>query len=322
MAFSTPQPVARVERLYWDHVEGFCLADSLGREIYAGSRNRLYYSSDFGQSWSHLGDLPKVTLIRQIVPINRRIIFINSSKGIYGESYLSTDSGRTYCECLLSTGAGNCAYFDSEKHALYVACENPFQLLCSLDSGFTWIAEGSKIDSISDPHVCSLLVSTDESGRKFYISTSIPPAIYCRSERNEGWRKCFTDPQINENRELPLVMKWGNKLVACVSSGPHGSFQKIYLSDDDGVAWRGINCPFNIWGAGVNPSDPRTIWVGNYGIWPDSKDTLSLQYTQDEGRTWNKVPNCRGQFYWQLQELADGSLYAATDFGLMRIKLN
>ena len=219
LAFSTPQPVARVDRLYWDHVEGFCLADSVGREIYAGSRNRLYYSSDFGQSWSHLGDLPKITLIRQIIPISRGTIFINTSKGIYGESFLSTDSGRTYCECLASTGAGNCAYFDSAKHTLYVACENPFKLMRSEDSGFTWTPEGGKLDSIKDPHVCSLLVGNDESGRKFYISTSIPPAIYCRSEQDEGWHKCFTDPMINENRELPLVTKWGNKLMACMSSG-------------------------------------------------------------------------------------------------------
>jgi hypothetical protein len=110
--------------------------------------------------------------------------------------------------------------------------------------------------------------------------------------------------------------------MACMASGPHGSLEKIYLSDDDGAHWRGVTCPFNIWGAGVNTSDPKTIWVGNYGDWQKSKDTIALQYTQDEGRTWNVIPNCGGQYFWQLQELTDGSLFAATDFGLMRVKLN
>ncbi len=320
-AFSTPQPVARVDRLYWDHVEGFCLADSAGREIYAGSRNRLYYSSDFGKSWTHLGDLPKITLIRQIIPIDRKTIFLNTSKGIYGESFLSTDSGQTWCECLPSTGAGNCAYFDASTHTLYAASEKPFKLMRSEDSGFTWSANGNKLDStIGDPHVCSLLVSDDDFGRKFYISTSSPAAIYCRSEKEVSWRKCFSDPQ-KHNRELPLITKWGSKLVACLAR-PTGSQEKIYLSDDDGAHWRGIECPFNIWGAGVNSSDLKTIWVGNYGAFLKSKDSIALQYTHDEGNTWNKVPNCSGQFFWQMQVLADSTLYAATDFGLMRIKLN
>jgi hypothetical protein len=322
-AFSTPQPVARVDRLYWDHVEGFYLADSVGREIYAGSRNRLYYSSDFGQSWTHLGDLPKVTLIRQIIPIDRRTIFINSSKGIYGVAFLSTDSGRSYCVCLPSTGAGNCAYFDSAKHTLYVACEKPFKLMRSEDSGFTWTPEGSKLDStIGDPHVCSLLVSNDDSGRKFYISTSIPAAIYCRPERENAWNQCFIDPIKIQSRELPLVTKWGKRLVACVTSGPNSSSEKIFLSDDRAVTWRSVNCPFEIWGVGVNASDLKTLWAGNYGNWLNSKDSIALQYTQDEGLTWRIIPNCGAQYFWQLQELADGSLYAATDFGLMRIKLN
>jgi hypothetical protein len=322
LAFSTPQSVARVDRLYWDHVEGFCLADSVGREIYAGSRNRLYYSSDFGQSWAHLGDLPKVTLIRQIVPMGRETIFINSSKGIYGESYLSTDSGYSWCVCLPSTGAGNCAYFDSEKHTLYAACENPFQLLRSEDSGLTWVPDGRALDSIKDPHVCSLLVSDADTGRTFYISTSSPATIYRRSEREHAWRKCFTDPLRVWNREVPLVAKWGTRLVACIASGPHGSLEKIYLSDDGGAQWKGITCPFNIWGAGVNSSDLHLLWIGNYGTWLKTKDTVSLQYTRDDGRTWQIVPQCGGNFFWQLQELADGSLFAATDFGLMRIKLN
>ncbi len=322
LAFSTPQPVARVDRLYWDHVEGFCLADSVGREIYAGSRNRLYYSSDFGQTWMHLGDLPKITLIRQIIPISKGTIFINASRGVFGESYLSTDSGRTYCECLPSTGAGNCAYFDSEKHTLYVACENPFKLMRSEDSGYTWKPEGSIVDSAGNADICSLLVSDDSLGRTFYISASTPARIYCRSEGENAWRKCFTETMKNPNRELPLITKWGNRLVACVTSGPRSTPKKIYLSDDRGITWQGINCPFGIWGVGVNASDPRTIWVGQYGSWLKTKDTIALQYSQDEGRTWNKVPNCGGQFYWQLQELSDGSLFAATDFGLMRVKRN
>ncbi len=192
----------------------------------------------------------------------------------------------------------------------------------SEDSGFTWIPDGSKLDSINDPHVCSLLVSDGSFGRTFYISTSSPARIYCRAEREDEWRKCFTDPLKVWNRELPLITKWGKQLVACVASGPHGSLEKIYLSDNDGANWRGIICPFNIWGAGVNASDPKTMWVGNYGTWLKTKDTIALQYTQDEGRTWHSIPNCGAQYFWQLQVLADSTLYAATDFGLMRVKLN
>jgi hypothetical protein len=322
LAFSTPQPVARVDRLYWDHVEGFCLVDSVGREIYVGSRNRLYYSSDFGQSWTHLGDLPKVTLIRQIIPINRGTIFIVASMSTYGECYLSMDSGHTFCECLFSTGASSCACFDSKRHILYVASEYPFKLMRSEDSGFTWIPDGNKIDSIQNPHVCSLYVSDKPSGRTFYISTSIPASIYCRLDGEDKWKKCFSDPLKKPNRELPLVTMWGNRLVACVASGVYGPAEKIYLSSDCGKTWKGIQCPFNIWGAGVNASDPKTLWVGNYGDWPKTDDDPSLEYTEDEGRSWHIVPNSGSKFFWQMQILADSTLYAATDFGLMHIKLN
>jgi photosystem II stability/assembly factor-like uncharacterized protein len=191
----------------------------------------------------------------------------------------------------------------------------------SEDSGFTWIPEANQLDTLRDPHVCSLLISTERSGMTFYISTSSPATIYCRSGREEAWQQCFTDPQ-KQNRELPLVTKWGNRLVACVASGPHGSPEKIYLSDDRGTTWRGVNCPFSIWGTGVNASDSKTMWVGNYGTYDKAKDSISLQYTQDEGRTWQAVPNSKGKLFWQLQVLADGTLYAATDFGLMRVKLN
>jgi hypothetical protein len=187
LAFSTPQPVARVDRLYWDHVEGFCLSDSVGREIYAGSRNRLYYSSDFGQSWTHLGDLQKVTIIRQIVPMGRGTIFINFSKGIYGESYLSTDSGHSWCVCLPSTGAGNCAYFDSAKSTLYVACEKPFKLMRSEDSGFTWIADGNSLDSIGNSMSARcLLAMTHPEGHSMFPHQALQGFIADRNMMMSG----------------------------------------------------------------------------------------------------------------------------------------
>lgn len=81
LALSMPHPVARVDRLYWDHVEGFCV-DLIGKEIYAGSRNRLYYSSDFGQSWRHLGDLPKETLIGKSFQLEGRRFLLIHPKGL------------------------------------------------------------------------------------------------------------------------------------------------------------------------------------------------------------------------------------------------
>lgn len=321
MAFLTPQPVARVDRLYWDHVEGFCLADSVGREIYAGSRNRLYYSSDFGQSWTHLGDLPKVTLIRQIIPDGRGTIFIIGANTWHGECYVSLDSGRTFCERLDSTGANNCAYYDSQMHRLFVVSEVPFQLLYSDDSGSTWFPEGDTIDDIRNPHACSLLVRDEPLGKAFYISTSVPATIYCMTETENTWRKCFRDRQ-NLKRELPLVTMWGKKLVACIATGLFISHQEIYVSDDKGVTWRTINCPFDIWGAGFNASDTNVIWVGNYESILKSDENISLQFSQDQGNTWHPILNCEGKLFWQLQVLDDGSLYAATDFGLMRVKRN
>lgn len=318
---SAQRPIAQVDRLYWDHVEGFCVSTT-GKEIYAGSRNRLYFSSDFGKNWVLLGKLPTVKLIRQIIPISRRTIFINASNGGYGECFLSTDSGHTFCESLPSTGAGNCASFIPETGTLYAAAENPFNLMRSDDSGFMWAPEGSQLDSIKPDQVCSLLITSDRSGKEFYVSTSRPPAIYCKTEQEHTWRKCFQRPTKELNREVPLVTKWGNRLVACLANDPHGTRESIYLSEDDGDKWRGIKCPFIIWGIGVNASDPKTIWVGNYGGYTRSKDSSALQFTRNEGLTWQLIPNCEATIFWQLQVLADGTLFAATDFGLLRVKLN
>jgi hypothetical protein len=318
---STPQPPARVERIYWDHVEGFCVADSIGKEIYAGSRNRLYFSSDFGQNWTHLGDLPSITLIRQILPIGKETIIIIGSKGPSGECYVSTDSGRSFCKCLDSTGSGNCAAFIPENHTLFVACDKPFKLMRSEDSGCTWVSGSRQFDSVRRPQVCSILISNDKLGRIFYVSTSRPAAIYCKSELDDRWRKCFADPYTVSKRELPLVTRCGNRLVACLTSD-HSPPEKIYLSDDWGATWRGVCCPNGIWGIGLDPCNPKNMWTGNYGTWLDEKDTTALQYTQDEGRTWQPIPNCGGQYFWQLQVLSNNTLYAATDFGLLRVKLN
>ncbi|HEX5315247.1 MAG TPA: hypothetical protein VFX22_01240, partial [Candidatus Kapabacteria bacterium] len=243
-------------------------------------------------------------------------------KGFDGTAFLSVDSGHTFCPCLQSTGEGACAGFLHNKGLLYVAAQKPFSLMESKDSGITWTAVGDPIDSLKHPHICSLLVQHTGEGEKFYVSTSVPAAIYTASDLGEPWRKCFTDHLTNYNRELPLVTSWGNRLVACIASGPHGPMDKIYFSENKGISWKSITCPFNIWGIGINASDTSTMWIGNYGAWLKSDTNISLQYSRDEGHTWNIVPNCKAQFFWQLQELPDRSLYAATDFGLIRVKLN
>ena len=119
------ETVPRVERIYWDHVEGF-FVDSVGKEIYAGSRDRLYHSSDFGKHWLKLGELPDMTLIKQIIPIDRRTILINASRNEFGKAYLSTDSGHTFRQTLDLTGAGSSARFIPEERKLYSAVAAPF----------------------------------------------------------------------------------------------------------------------------------------------------------------------------------------------------
>ncbi|HET6401120.1 MAG TPA: hypothetical protein VFH95_06940 [Candidatus Kapabacteria bacterium] len=312
-----------IDRLSWDHVEGFCLADSIGKEIYAGSRNRLYHTTDSGKTWTKLGELPNITLIKEIIPISRARIFVNTSKGFDGTAFLSVDSGHTFCQCVPSTGEGACAWFLRDKGVLYVASQKPFCIMESKDSGISWTIASHLIDTLKKPDICSMLVKDT----KFYISTSLPPAIYYSSDLDEPWKKIFTDPLFTDsrmpsNREVPLVTKWGNRLVACVASGPHGSRQQLYISDNDGNSWRGIDCPFIIWGIGVNNVDTSTMWIGNYGNSPWPEPHTALRYSRDNGRTWNMVPNCGASIFWRLEELPDHSLYAATDFGLIRVKLN
>ncbi len=196
----------------------------------------------------------------------------------------------------------------------------------SKDSGVSWSAVGPQIDTLKNPVICSLLVTKSPAGTKFFVSTSIPAAIYtCRNLYGQ-WRKCFSDPlypdaRMPSNREAPLVTEWGNDLIACMYGGAGSPMQRLYFSDNGGLSWRGKECPCEIWGVGVNNADTRTIWVGNFGSWPKSKPYDALQFSPNRGRTWQPVTNCEAQFFWQLQELPDRSLYAATDFGLIRVKL-
>ena len=197
----------------------------------------------------------------------------------------------------------------------------------SKDSGITWSAASLSIDTLRNPHICSLLVKHRSDGSSFYVSTSAPAAIYCTNDLRESWRKCFsdplfTDPRMPSNREVPLVTQWGTRLIACLSSGPHGSAQKLYQSDNGGLSWHGINCPFNIWGIGLNSVDTNAMWIGNYGSWPKSEPYNALQYSLNQGRSWIPVRGCKARLFWQLVELPNRALYAATDVGLIRVSLN
>ncbi len=313
---------ATIERLYWDHVEGFCIADSIGNDIYIGSREHLFHTSDAGRTWKKLGQLPQVNLIKEIIPINPRIIFVNASKGFTGEAFVSHDSGRTFCPCVVSTGGGACAWFLRDEGVVYVAAQTPFCIMESKDSGTTWSEASLPIDTLKNPRICSLLVEKRGGRTKFFVSTSAQATIYETSSLGGKWHKCFVDAWGNWNRELPLITIWGNRLVACVASGPNGSKQEIYLSENDGKSWRGINCPFEIWGVGVNASDSKTMWIGNFGSWIKSDKIPALQYSKDNGRSWTAVKGCKAKWFWQLEELSNHSLYAATDYGLIRVKLN
>ena len=311
---------AVIDRLYGDHVEGFCVADSAGNDIYISSCNRLYCTTSGGKTWEKLGELPRVTLIKQIIPISRRVIFVNASSDEYGESYLSTDSGHHFCPCLASTGEGQIGWFDEARATLYAVTTVPFALMCSKDSGVTWTVQGAQIDTTQNPHVCSMCFSKAAQRNSFYVSASNPARVYASGPGELAWQLCFNDPR-KEMRELPLITKWGKRLVACVT-GPKDSVGEIYLSDDEGTSWKSIRCPFGIWGAGVSARDGSTIVVGKFQTmgWPSNSP--ALRYTTDQGHIWTAVPGSIGSLYWQMQLISGNVLYAATDIGLLQVRLN
>jgi hypothetical protein len=210
--------------------------------MFVGSRNRLYWTADHGAHWDLRGELPSITLIKQILPLSKSVLLLNTSSNAIGDLYRSDDSGRTFKLSLPCSGSGAILSFDKENGILYAATSCPAGVAVSKDSGRAWSFPSKlRIDS-NCTQVCSLLRLSSKGRISLYLSASRPARLY--NWDSSGWHTLFKDTK-GLNRELPLVTTQlgTGDLLLCLTSGSNTN-EDLYFMSPDGTVKKSVNCPF------------------------------------------------------------------------------
>jgi len=234
-----------------------------GQTVYAGTGNRIYRSTDAGDSWTSasigLPDQPVQALA--IDPVSTSVVYAGTAAGLFR----TIDGGLSWKPTSAGGGTASVtAIAISRTVPPIVYAASTAGVLKSVDSGLTW--------KTSLAFSASAVAIDPEFPANVYAA--FPNMIYRTVDGGENWTLA------SYGFSAPIAAGAGGRLFAS-TAGPSGG---IWTSPDRGATWSEAAFAFGVTSIAMNPLNTQILWAG-------VSDPLFLspgvEKSIDGGLTWS-----------------------------------
>jgi photosystem II stability/assembly factor-like uncharacterized protein len=241
----------------------YSLASGTTGDLYAGTRDGVFRSTDNGNNWFPANDNLQETQIRSLVVTADGAVFAGTrTRGIYR----STDNGQTWQEVLYNVSHPRILALATNSDGDIFAGTDGGGIYRSSDNGDSWQSINT---GINNSRINSL--SARDNGRIY--AGSLGNGVFYSDDDGNGWTRATTGIPVGTGmREI------------CI--GPEGTVYAggaagVFRSDDSGHNWVDINHygPFS-----QTISDVITDENGNVYLAGDR-----IYYSTDHGDSWSDV---------------------------------
>jgi photosystem II stability/assembly factor-like uncharacterized protein len=199
----------------------FPLFAVIDKNLFVGTRNGVFLSTDDGTSWTHQmnSGLASDTTIQSLMA-SGNYLFVSGYHGVYrssnnGTSWTLVDS--------LYNPANVITALTAIYTNLFVGWSNNFrELIMSTDNGKTWIQPDS---SLTNTHITSWAVT----GTKIFLSTQ--GGLFLSTNNGVTWIQL--DSGLTNSNTGPLIIIGNNLFV--------GTADGLFLSTNDGTSWSEVD---------------------------------------------------------------------------------
>lgn len=247
--------------------------------VYYGSQNRIYRSTDRGETFSQMGTtIPGASAVKSVTlkddAPGTMVVAVESSPN--DKIYKTIDYGQTW---ILTNDEGQMSYFGIPitqdpryPDTLFTMIGVNFKI--STDFGSTWTTIASNFGPISAP--CDIEVFPDTN---IILIGDNGTGIFRSTNYGLNWTQVFST-----SGEIPTVtVDFTNPGVAWATKwGGGGGFLK---STDYGQTWvaQPTFSGINMWSVHTNPWDGDEVYTGCYSCG-------STWRTKNGGQTWLQIP--------------------------------
>jgi photosystem II stability/assembly factor-like uncharacterized protein len=232
--------------------------ETVENQIYAGTSNGLFLSTDSGKTWNLINNSLANLDIRSIA-INNQDIVVGTSSHLY----LSKDNGANWQAAdsdLISTAYYNSIAFSGKN--IFVACDMGFYL--STNNGDNW--QGAHGNGLTSDLVYS--IATD--GSNIYVGCSQSGGMFLSTDNGTNWHAI--------NNGLPDISNVFD-IVVSESKVYIGTSKGVFLSTDNGASWKNI---------GLSNSAVTSLAVSDGNIIA-GMDGGKLFISTDSGSSWQAI---------------------------------
>lgn len=274
--------------------------------VYYGSQNRIYRSTDRGETFSQMGTaIPGASSVKSVTlkddSPGTMVVAVESSPN--DKIYKTTDYGQTW---ILTNDEGQMSYFGipitqdpNHPDTLFTMIGVNFKM--STDFGSSWATISSNFGPISAP--CDIEVFPDTN---IILIGDNGTGIFRSTNYGLNWTQVHST-----SGEIPTVtVDFTNPGVAWATKwGGGGGFLK---STDYGQTW--IAQPtfsgINMWSVHTNPWDGNEVYAGCYSCG-------STWRTKNGGQTWLQIPIASSGY--QLYIVDSMTVFAAQGNGFYKL---
>ncbi len=246
--------------------------------MYYGSDNKVYKSTDRGETFTQMGvNVPQATEIKCVlVQEDNPAVIVVGIEGSSDKVVKTTDSGVTW---VITADGLSFSYFGipitkdpTHPDTLYMMSGTSFYR--STDFGTTWVVISSSVGSNSAP--CDIEVFPDTS---IILVGDNGTGIFRSTDYGVTWAQTYST-----SGEIPTVsVDFTNPGVAWATKWSGGG--GMLKSTNYGQSWNLVSYfgSINMWGVHIQPSDGNIILANSYSTSPGSWRSTNA------GVTWTPI---------------------------------
>ena len=310
MVCATP---IRAQLLLKNHVESFRLSDSDGVQIWAGARNKLFQTTDAGQTWLVRYTFPS-GMIRQILSLSKNestILVTTTGNRSSGGLFISRDRGSTFARTgFLPAGLG---LIESEER-IYALNSANASVFVSTDEGRSWRGSSDTL-AFLDSGELNCAFAFDRTHRTFYAGST--RGCIRRYTEERGWEVVFID---SFTREVPQIMvDHSREMVFAITTSVRASgLNGLLSSRDKGQTWQREPSPSNLWAMDLLGD---SFLLGQFFTFDSTYPRSGVLLGNPKNKTWRGIDDLEDDIIWQVQRTASKNwIFVAGRKGLRKIR--
>ncbi len=263
-----------------------------GNDVFAGGWNGIYKSTNNGNTWTSVFNLPSQTYAISALAIQGNTIYAGSGNGMYistdyGANWIKSDSGITYNHILSIAISGNNIFAGTYSNGIYK----------STDNGISWVQMNN---GLTCPYVYSLAVK----GNLIFAGTT-SQGVFISSDNGNSWIEVNNGLQTGIGVYSLLLIN--NNLYAGTTAG-------VFMTTNNGDYWSSINnglisYPCYCAMSAINDS---VLFAASYDLF----------MTSDYGSNWVKINDNFRDFNGYDIIVSENNLLAGTDNGIWKLSLS